>query len=108
MFQNILNDFMIIETKFNKGEAVWVMYYNKPRQVRIDGIAFAIGSVNPSLSEIPEIETKSKDVLMLSTPKLVYTISFPTAMSDYSGNYFHERYTEDKLFSTRDELIKSL
>lgn len=99
---------MKIETKFGKDEVVWVMYHNRAQQAKVAGLFFAIGTVAKSIDEAIGLQENQKDHLTLMTHRLVYTIAFPTAMSDYSGNYFHERYAEDQIFSTKEDLLKSL
>lgn len=99
---------MEIKTKYSKDEAVWVMYHNRVQQVRVAGLFYAVGSVAKSLDEAIGTQENCKDHLTLTTPRLVYTIAFPTAMSDYTGNFFHERYSEEHIFPTKEALLQSL
>jgi len=90
-------------------EPVWVMYHNRATQARIGGIVYAVGSVNDSLRKVTDNQQNDKDgFTLMGNPRLIYTIQFPTAMSEYSGNCFYEKYTEDRIFSTKEELLKSL
>jgi hypothetical protein len=100
---------MTITTKFNMEEPVWVMYHNRATQVRIGGIVYALGSVNKSLDEVLDTQQNSKEgFTLMGSPRLIYTIKFPTPLSEYSGNCFYEKYTEDRIFPSKEELLKSL
>lgn len=99
---------MTIQTKYNKDEVVWVIYHNRVQQARVAGLFYAIGAISKSLDEATGLQENSHDHTTLMSPRLVYTIAFPTAMSDYTSNYFHERYSEDHIFPTKEDLLKSL
>jgi hypothetical protein len=100
---------MTINTKYSIKEGVWVMYHNRAKQARIGGIVYALGSVNKSLDEVLDTQQNSKDgFTIMGSPRLIYTIEFPTVMSDYNRDCFYEKYTEDRIFPSKEELLKSL
>ena len=72
---------MTIETKYNIGEAVWVIHHK-----RIEAIEVSIGKV-----------TKTEDgVLSISEYKTSYSVGW--------GNW----HKENEIFKTKEELLKSL
>ena len=71
---------MVIETKYNIGDEVWVMYDNKPSKRAVDFIEIIVAS------------TISKGFIQ-------YGLEMEGVV---------ERMTEKYLFSTKEELLKSL
>lgn len=71
---------MVIKTKYNIGDEVWVMYDNKPSKRAVDFIEIIVAS------------TTSKGFIQ-------YGLKMEGVV---------ERMTEKYLFSTKEELLKSL
>ena len=77
---------MTLETKYNIGDAVWVIANNKVHHIRIDEIKVSIGKA-----------MISKDgVLSISE----YKISYSVGWDDWRK--------ESDIFPTKEELLKSL
>lgn len=72
---------MKIETKFNPGQTVWIMINNKPKECVIDEV-------------IPGRRARTFRY------KDAYTIT------GYNGN--SPKFYEEQIFTTKEELIKSL
>jgi hypothetical protein len=81
----LLNSVMTIETKYSIGDEVWLMWYNKPIQTRII-----------------EIRTTTKEVSKF------YIKTFKETIIEYIIGEGYTLMSENKLFSTKEELIKSL
>ena len=72
---------MKIETKFDPGQTVWIMIYNKPKECVIDKV-------------IPGTRARTFSY------EDVYTIT------GYNAN--SPKFYEEQIFKTKEELIKSL
>lgn len=77
---------MTIETKYNIGEAVWVIMNNKVHHKRIEAIEVSIGK-----AMITE-----DGVLSISEYKTSYSVGW--------GKW----YEENEIFKTKEELLNSL
>lgn len=77
---------MKIETKYNIGDAVWVITNNKVHHIRIDAIEVSIGKAT----------TNEDGVLSISEYKTSYSVGW--------GNW----HKESDIFPTKEELLKSL
>lgn len=89
---------MTIETKYNIGDEVWVMYKNKPTRL-------TIGVVNISIN-------KGRLELDRTTVYILYTMEpfeiDPSKMSDVEYIPYNRTFYEKDVFPTKEELIKSL
>lgn len=72
---------MIIQTKYNYGDKVWVMYNNKPTQIEIETISIDV-IIHGIINNITYYSTTLSETLL--------------------------RFDEKELFSTKDELLDSL
>jgi hypothetical protein len=79
---------MKIETKFNIGDEFWTMKDDKPRQLYVEDI---------------RTYCKYED---LERNKIGITIYYNARI--YNGSTSYVCFTEDKVFSSKEELLKSL
>lgn len=77
---------MTIETKYNIGDAVWVIMNNKAQHLRIEEIKVSIG----------EAAISEDGILSICEYKLSYSVGW--------GNWCKE----SDIFPTKEELLKSL
>lgn len=78
---------MIIETKYNIGDEVWLMMSNKPKKVTIIGLLITKGE-----------HRKSEKYTSQEIRYNLHAI----------GEQSYEGWTEKNLFKTREELIENL
>ncbi|MEE1303843.1 MAG: hypothetical protein U0K68_01630 [Agathobacter sp.] len=76
---------MTIKTKYNIGDKVWLMWYNKPIQARIMKI------------KTNTIEVSKFCIRTFKETTIEYIIEMDSAVM-----------SEDRLFPTKEELLKSL
>ena len=76
---------MIIETKYNIGDEVWLMWYNKPIQ-----------------TQVKQVKTLTKEVSKFCIK------TFKETTIEYIIEMDSALMSEDRLFPTKEELLKSL
>lgn len=89
---------MTIETKFDIGQEVWVMYKNKPTRLTIGGIDISVRKGRLELDRVRAV------IMYYMEP---YEMN-PLKMSDAEYIPYNRKYYENNVFLTKEELLKSL
>lgn len=96
------------KSKFNLEDVVWFMYENKP----VQGIIYCIyyrrqESVN-IVDEHKNIFNKTKSLVDKKKVEVVHTYEVDIVKSDGTFTYNTFYKTENEIFKTKEELLKSL
>lgn len=89
---------MKIETKYNIGDEVWVMYENKPTRLTIGGIDISVSKGRLELD-------KARAVIMYYMEPIEMN---PLKMSNVEFIPYNRVYYENSAFPHQEELLKSL
>ena len=89
---------MTIETKYNVGDEVWVMYNNKPTRLTIAAVDINI------LRGRLELDRCRVEVIYYIEP---FELD-PSRMSNSEYIPYNRSYREKDVFPTKEELLKSL
>ena len=97
------------ETKYSPEDFVWLMHNNKPIQTMITRVRVEIEEDSEIHgSEIPNILAKIKNFLHSHTKHVQTTYTLDEIKN---GKFYSSHggwYDENRLFSTKEELLKSL
>ena len=98
----------IFKSKFNLEDVVWFMHDNKPIQGIINGIEYERVESIDTAYEHKNIFQKLKSIL--NKTKVNIYLRYTLDMIDNNGKYISSPHycIEDKIFSTKEELLNSL